>query len=85
MRIPAISMRAADFLGLDVLGELVDIVGVASGVELADLVEIYIVNVHGAVLRASGGEGKWLEVFCLAKALNIPEVRHSFIINKIRG
>lgn len=72
--VPAVAMGAADVLGLDVLGELVDIVGVASGVQLADLVEIDIVDVNGAVLRASGGEGERLEVFCLPETLNIPQV-----------
>lgn len=74
MRVPAIAVRAADVLGLNVLGELVDIVGVAPGIEVADLVEIYIVDVNGAVLRASGRKRKRLEVSCLAQTLNIPEV-----------
>lgn len=72
--VPAVAMGAADVLGLDILGELVDIVGVASGVQLAHLVEIDIVDVNGAVLRASGRESKRLEVFCLPETLNIPQV-----------
>ena len=74
MGVSAVAVRVADVLGLDVLGELVDIVGVASGVELADLVEIDVVDVDGAVLRASGREGERLQVFRLPETLNIPQV-----------